>query len=122
MSVWPVALRTLAKLWPRSQKDKVPADNGPEFIGCFRQDRTRDGFERIVEGFGAKHKRISVHAWNYNSDVETVHRAIEDEFYDLEVFEGIKDFHRRVASYPFNSNKGFEYIPCLCSYCRFNYQ
>ena len=80
-------------------KTKFQTDNGSEFIGCFRQDRTRDGFERIVEGFGAKHKRIPPRAWSYNSDVETVHRTIEDEFYDLENFENIKDFHMRVASY-----------------------
>jgi transposase len=94
---------------------KIQTDNGTEFIGCFRQDRSRDGFEKIVEGFGAKHKRIPPRAWSYNSDVETVHRTIEDEFYDLENFEGIKDFHQRVASYQAwynllrqNSNKDYK--------------
>ena len=81
------------------KKVKFQTDNGSEFIGCFRQDRTRDGFESVVEGFGCKHKRIPVRAWSYNSDVETVHRTIEDEFYDLENFESIKDFHQRVAGY-----------------------
>jgi len=80
-------------------KTKFQTDNSSEFIGCFRQDRTRDGFEKIVEGFGATHKRIPPLVWSYNRDVETVHRTIEDEFYDLENFEDIKDFHRRVASY-----------------------
>jgi hypothetical protein len=74
-------------------------DNGSEFIGCFRQDRTRDGFESVVSAFGSMHRRIPVGAWSYNSDVETVHRTIEDEFFDLENFENIGDFHRRVASY-----------------------
>jgi len=78
---------------------KIQTDNGSEFIGCFRDDRTRDGFERIVGGFGSQHKRIPPRAWSYNSDVETVHRTIEDEFYDLENFKSIKDFHQRVASY-----------------------
>jgi transposase-like protein len=81
------------------EKLKFQTDNGSEFIGCFRQDGTRDGFEATVAGFGSRHKRIPVRAWSYNSDVETVHRTIEDEFYDLENFEGIKDFHQRVASY-----------------------
>ena len=80
-------------------KLKFQTDNGSEFIGCFRDDRSRDGFEKIVEGFGCCHKRIPPRAWSYNSDVETVHRTIEDEFYDLENFERNKDFHRRVASY-----------------------
>ena len=83
---------------------KFQTDNGKEFIGCFRQDRTRDGFEKVVEGFGSTHKRIPVRAWSYNSDVETVHRTIEDEFYNLENFEDIKDFHCRVASYQANYN------------------
>ena len=78
---------------------KFQTDNGSEFIGCFRQDRTRDGFEATVSGFGVTHKRIPVRAWSYNSDVETVHATIEQEFYDLENFESIKDFHQRVASY-----------------------
>jgi transposase len=94
---------------------KFQTDNGKEFMGCWRQDRTRDGFEKTVEGFGSTHKRIPVKAWSYNSDVETVHRTIEDEFYDLENFDGIKDFHQRVASYQAwynlvreNSNKDYK--------------
>ena len=97
------------------KKLKFQTDNGKEFRGCFRQDRTRDGFEKVVEGFGSTHKRIPVRAWSYNSDVETVHGTIEDEFYDLENFEGIKDFPRRVASYQawynlvrLNSNKDYK--------------
>jgi hypothetical protein len=78
---------------------KIQSDNGKEFMGCFRQDRTRDGFERVVKGFGSIHKRIPVRAWSYNSDVETVHATIETEFYDLENFESVRDFHQRVASY-----------------------
>jgi len=78
---------------------KFQTDNGSEFIGCTRQDKTRDGFETIVEGFGAKHKRIPVKAWSYNSDVETVHRTIEEEFFNLETFTSLRDFHQRVASY-----------------------
>ena len=99
----------------KMKKLKFQTDNGKEFIGCFRQDRTRDGFEKVVEGFGSRHKRIPVRAWSYNSDVETVHRTIEDEFYDIENFESIKDFHQRVTSYQAwynlvraNSNKDYK--------------
>ena len=81
------------------QKLKLQTDNGSEFIGCYRLDRTRDGFETVVEGFGAVHKRIPNRAWSYNSDVETVHRTIEEEFFNLENFASIRDFHQRVASY-----------------------
>jgi transposase len=96
-------------------KLKFQTDNGSEFIGCFREDRSRDGFEKIVEGFGSTHKRIPPRAWSYNSDVETVHNTIESEFYDIENFESIRDFHRRVASYQSwynlvreNSNKDYK--------------
>ena len=97
------------------KKLKFQTDNGSEFIGCFRQDRTRGGFETTVEAFGSRHKRIPPRAWSYNSDVETVHSTIEDEFYDLENFQSIKDFHQRVASYQawynlvrVNSNKDYK--------------
>jgi transposase len=96
-------------------KLKFQTDNGSEFMGCWRVDRSRDGFEKTVEGFGSTHKRIPPRAWSYNSDVETVHSTIELEFYDLENFEGIRDFHQRVASYQAwynivrqNSHKGFK--------------
>jgi transposase len=78
---------------------KFQTDNGHEFIGCKRQDGQRDGFGSAVEAFGAVHKRIPIKAWSYNSDVETVHRTIEDEFFDLENFSNPRDFHKRVASY-----------------------
>jgi transposase-like protein len=94
---------------------KFQTDNGSEFIGCFRDDRTRDGVEKVIEGFGATHKRIPPRAWSYNSDVETVHSTIELEFFDLENFESLKDFHQRVASYQawynlvrVNSNKDYK--------------
>jgi len=94
---------------------KFQTDNGSEFIGCFRDDRSRDGFEKVVQGFGSTHKRIPPGAWSYNSDVETVHNTIEKEFFDLENFENIKDFHQRVASFQAcyniireNSNKDFK--------------
>jgi transposase len=96
-------------------KLKFQTDNGSEFIGCFRDDRSRDGFEKVVQGFGSTHRRIPPRAWSYNSDVETVHSTIELEFFDLENFEGVRDFHQRTASYQAwynivrqNSHKGFK--------------
>jgi hypothetical protein len=78
---------------------KCQTDNGHEFIGCKRQDGRRDGFGPMAEAFGAIHKRIPIKAWSYNSDVETVHRTIEDEFFDLEDFSSPRDFLQRVGSY-----------------------
>jgi transposase len=78
---------------------RAQSDNGHEFIGCKRQDGSRDGFPAVVASFGTVHKRIPVRAWSYNSDVETVHRTIEEEFFDLENFSNPRDFLRRAASY-----------------------
>ena len=36
------------------KKLKFQTDNGKEFIGCFRQDRTSDGFEKVVDIFSIK--------------------------------------------------------------------
>lgn len=77
---------------------RCQTDNGSEFIGCTRQDGSRDGFEKTVQAFGGRHKRIPPKAWSYNSDVETVHSTIEEEFFDIENFSSIRDFHQRVAS------------------------
>ena len=74
-------------------------DNGHEYMGRFRQDRSRDGFENTFSFFNSTHKRIPPRAWSYNSDVETVHRTIEDEFYDIETFSSQRDFHRRATTY-----------------------
>jgi len=46
-----------------------------------------------------RHRKIPPGQWSYNSDVETIQATIELEFYDLENFEGLKDFHSPVASY-----------------------
>ena len=56
----------------RSEGMKIQTDNGSEFIGCFRQDRSRDGFERIVESevFKARHKRLASKAWSDNSEAD----------------------------------------------------
>ena len=33
-----------------------------------------------------------------------MHRTIEDEFYDIENFDGIRDFHQRIASFQASYN------------------
>ncbi|MBI4443132.1 MAG: hypothetical protein HY649_07120 [Acidobacteria bacterium] len=56
-------------------------DNGSECIGPLQPDGSRVGFPRAVTSFGSQHQRISPAAHTYQSDVETVHRLIEDEFF-----------------------------------------
>jgi transposase len=88
-------------------------DNGGEFIGELQPDGSRSGFPRAVTFFGAQHVRIPPAAHTYQSDVETVHRWIEDEFYNLETFSSRTDFLAKASLYQLwfnlarpNSHKG----------------
>jgi len=63
-------------------------DNGGEFKGDF------------PKALGdSQHVRIPPAAHTYQSDVETVHRLEEDEFFDLEEFSGRADFLAKVYTY-----------------------
>ena len=63
-------------------------DNGGEFKGDFPQ------------ALGdSQHVRIPPAAHTYQSDVETVHRLEEDEFFDLEAFTSRGDFLAKVHTY-----------------------
>jgi len=88
-------------------------DNGSEFIGELQADGSRSHFPRAVTYFGSQHERIPPAAHTYQSDVETVHRLIEDEFYDLETFRSRADFLAKASLYQLyfnlarpNSHKG----------------
>ena len=80
-------------------KTTFQSDNGPEFKGCFRADRKRDGLEKTVADLGSRLRFIPPGAWSYNADVETAHSIIEPEFYDIENFENRWDFYQRVWAY-----------------------
>ena len=88
-------------------------DNGSEFIGELQPDGSRSHFPRAVTYFGSQHERIPPAAHTFQSDVETVHRLIEDEFYDLENFRSRADFLAKASLYQLyfnlarpNSHKG----------------
>ncbi len=88
-------------------------DNGGEFIGAQQDDGSRSGFPAAVTFFGSQHARIPPAAHTDQSDVETVHRLIEDEFYDLETFPSRAEFLAKASVYQLyfnlvrpNSHKG----------------
>jgi len=88
-------------------------DNGGEFVGELQPDGSRSRFPRAVTYFGSQHERIPPGAHTYQSDVETVHRLIEDEFYDLETFHSRAEFLAKASLYQLyfnlarpNSHKG----------------
>ncbi len=72
-------------------------DNGSEFIGELQEDGSRQGFPAALGD--SQHVRIPPAAHTYNSDVETVHRLEEDEFFDLETFSSRSDFLAKVHTY-----------------------
>ena len=74
-------------------------DNGSEFIGELQPDGSRSHFPNAVTSFGSQHQRIPPAAHTYQSDVETVHRLIEDEFYDLESFSSRAEFLAKASLY-----------------------
>ena len=65
-------------------------DNGSEFIGGHDRRGLATGFPTALGD--SQHVRIPPTAHTFQSDVETVHRLVEDEFFDLESFHRRGDF------------------------------
>jgi transposase len=72
-------------------------DNGGEFIGSYDRKGHRTGFPAALGD--SQHVRIPPAAHTFQSDVETVHRLIEDEFFDLESFADRADFLSKAFTY-----------------------
>ena len=72
-------------------------DNGGEFVGSFDRRGQRTGFPAALGD--SQHVRIPPAAHTFQSDVETVHRLVEDEFFDLESFSGRGDFLAKAFTY-----------------------
>ena len=77
---------------------RIQTDNGSEFIGSWHA-RRESAFTRAVEAAGLTHQTIPPGAHTWQADVETAHRLIEDEFYEVETFRSTNDFLRRAAAY-----------------------
>jgi transposase len=72
-------------------------DNGGEFIGSLDRKGRRTGFPAALGD--SQHVRIPPAAHTFQSDVETVHRLVEDEFFDLESFASRGDFLAKAFTY-----------------------
>jgi transposase len=72
-------------------------DNGSEFIGGHDRQGHRTGFPAALGD--SQHVRIPPAAHTFQSDVETVHRLVEDEFFDLESFASRGDFLAKAYTY-----------------------
>ena len=73
-------------------------DNGREFVSNSKNKLSL--FEEIItKKYKAKHRRIPPASPTYNSDVETVHNLIEDEFYKVESFQSKQDMILKTFAY-----------------------
>ncbi len=70
-------------------------DNGEEF----RDDGVHRGLPSLVRSLGSRHHYIPVKAYTWQSDVETVHRLQEDEFFDRESFRSVPEFWAKLSTY-----------------------
>ncbi len=77
---------------------RFQTDNGSEFIGSWNA-KNDSAFTRAVQSTGAIHHTIPPGAHTFQADVETVHRLIEDEFYEIEAFCGLEDFLHKAYTY-----------------------
>jgi transposase len=83
----------------RFKNSRAQTDNGSEFIGSWNA-KDDSLFTRTVSSFkGITHTTIPAGAHTWQADVETVHRLIEDEFYEVEKFENRKDFLMKASAY-----------------------
>lgn len=76
------------------------SDNGSEFIGSVRKKMNlRSAFEKVLDEYGIYHRRIPPRASYLQGDVETFHRIVEDEFYDIETFDNDTQFLGKAYAY-----------------------
>jgi len=77
---------------------RIQTDNGSEFIGNWiaMEDSS---FTKTVQKMGLTHWTIPPAAHTYQADVETAHRLIEDEFYEVESFSSKREFSQKTFAY-----------------------
>jgi len=75
-------------------------DNGSEFIGSVRKKINRlSAFERVLIANRIEHTRIPPRAFWLQNDVETFHRIIEDELYEIEDYANEIEFLGKAYAY-----------------------
>lgn len=90
----------------------VQTDNGKEFYAGF-ESLANSAFTKLVKARCKDHKLIPPGAKTWQSDVETSHNLIENEFYSVGYFEGENDVLKQLKTYVywfnckrFNAYKG----------------
>jgi len=70
-------------------------DNGGEF----QENKQERGLPSTVRALGSDHRFIPPKRYTWQSDVETVHRLVEDEFLDREQFRSRQEFFAKAHTY-----------------------
>ncbi|MFH1846824.1 MAG: leucine zipper domain-containing protein [Candidatus Omnitrophota bacterium] len=74
------------------QKSIRQTDNGSEYIGSWNAKKESSYTKEIGKITGQRHSTIFPGAKTCQSDVETVHNIIEQDFYEIENFANREDF------------------------------
>ncbi len=70
-------------------------DNGCEFL----ENKDEQGLPSTVRALGSSHRYILLKRYTWQSDVGTVHRLVEDEFFDRETSTGPAEFWAKATTY-----------------------
>ena len=89
----------------------IQTDNGSEFIDGVLKRKGKTRFEEVLSKYDVKHSRILPRSPTWNSDVEAVHRLIEDDFYECELYGSKEEFLAKAYAYPlyFNYERKIRY-------------
>ncbi|MFH1008324.1 MAG: hypothetical protein V1800_12620 [Candidatus Latescibacterota bacterium] len=71
---------------------RFQTDNGSEFIGSWNAKHDSIFTKTVTSVTGLEHTTIPPSAHTWQADVETAHRPIEDEFYEVERLGKIEYF------------------------------
>ena len=108
-----IVLRHLKMCGVKLEETRFQTDNGGEFIGSWNM-KDDSAFTKKIEEYNAIHQTIPARKHTWQADVETAHRLVEDEFFEIEEFDGRRNFIEKASSYClwFNvarKNSGKEY-------------
>jgi transposase len=101
-----VILSHLQDCGVRFKDSRLQTDNGCEFVGNWQRKSDSKFTEAVESVKGLRHTTIPPRAHTWQSDVETVHRIIEDEFYEVERFTSRSDFLQKAGAYNLWFNVG----------------
>ena len=78
---------------------RIQTDNGSEFIGSWNAKHDSSFTRAVTKVPGLKHTTIPPAAHTWQADVETAHRLIEHEFYEVERFASTHTFLAKATLY-----------------------